>query len=421
MTVQANNFSITRGAGLLAMVVAAGGMIWISSICALAQTDTATDAPTGLTSAPLDAAGAEHFVPASTVISCEGTLEMQKLAQVTGSQIRVRQVVRWSEADSASFAAIADIVIDRFDGKVNRKLSLDELRNTLSGAGVNLAMVRFAGATSCLVSRADNGTEEAAVDDHGVVQQWLQQKTKPEVAPTSQPATVSGSDVADAECGPFRTLRDRMLIDLSQRLNLPIDELEMTFDAKDRNLLNLSEPLFRFQLDPRRVRDLGKVSWDVTIMTGQTQKTVTMNADAREWERELVLSKAANFKQVLRDDDLTERRVLVDHVSDDQVLTRTQIVGQQASRDLKPGTVLTARLIDPVPLARLGQYVTITLNEGGVQVKTVAKAMESGSYGQTIKVKSEQTQDVFDVTLTGPQVASMGPTAGDAKLASDRD
>jgi hypothetical protein len=34
--------------------------------------------------------------------------------------------------------------------------------------------------------------------------------------------------------------------------------------------------------------------------------------------------------------------------------------------------------------------------------------MESGSFGQTIKVKSEQTQDVYDVTLTGPQQASMG-------------
>jgi flagella basal body P-ring formation protein FlgA len=144
-------------------------------------------------------------------------------------------------------------------------------------------------------------------------------------------------------------------------------------------------------------------------MTGDKQQTVEVDADARAWERQLVVEKAATYKQVIRDGDISENRVLVDHLPDDHLLTRDQIVGQQAARDLKPGTVLTAKLIDPVPLARNGQYVTVTLNEGGLQVRTVAKAMESGSFGQTIKVKNDQTQDVYDVMLTGPQQATMGP------------
>jgi hypothetical protein len=46
-----------------------------------------------------------------------------------------------------------------------------------------------------------------------------------------------------------------------------------------------------------------------------------------------------------------------------------------------------------------------------VSVKTVAKAMEGGSYGQTIRVKNEATNETYEVVLTGPQEGTMGPVA----------
>ena len=84
------------------------------------------------------------------------------------------------------------------------------------------------------------------------------------------------------------------------------------------------------------------------------------------------------------------------------------------------GTVLTARTVQAVPLARTGQFITVTLSRGGVRVKTVGRAMGEGSYGQTIKVKNEATKDVYEVVLTGPQEGTMGPAADDAKVASAR-
>ena len=219
---------------------------------------------------------------------------------------------------------------------------------------------------------------------------------------------------------PFHTLRQRLLIDLSQRLNVPLEKLQVNFDPKDTNLLNLSEPNFRFDVEPRRVRDLGDVSWDVSILTDAGDKKVPVNAHARAWENQLVLSGPVAYKQVLRDVDVTDRRVLIDHLEDTPVLSKPQVVGQEASRDLQTGTVMTARLVESVPLAKAGQYVTVTLCQGTVQVKTVAKAMEAGSYGQSIKVRNETTKDVFDVTLTGPQAAIMGPVTADAGLASNR-
>jgi flagella basal body P-ring formation protein FlgA len=364
---------------------------------------------------------AEHFVPPSAIVTGAGTLELRGEATVYGSQITVKQLCRWSDADAPTFAPVADLVIGRFEkGNTSKSLSLDEIRSTIGDSGVNMAVIRFAGAGTCTVKRGD------AVSPEGdSLQQWIEQRQatlKTATTPTTQPilASTVASESTDEECSPFHTLRQRLLIDLSQRLNVPLEKLQVNFDTKDTNLLNLAEPNFRFDIEPRRVRDLGDVSWDVSILTDAGEKKVPVSAHARAWENQLVLSGPVAYKQVLRDSDVTDRRVLIDHLEDTPVLNKPQVVGQEAARDLQTGTVMTARLIESVPLAKAGQYVTVTLSQGTVQVKTVAKAMEAGSYGQSIKVRNESTKDVFDVTLTGPQAAIIGPVTADAGLASNR-
>ena len=199
------------------------------------------------------------------------------------------------------------------------------------------------------------------------------------------------------------------MLDLSQRLNLPADQLQVSFDPKDTNLLNLSEPNFHFDIRPEQVRDLGEVSWNVSVLTDGGEQKVRVGALARAWQNQMVVSQPIAYRGVFRDEDLAQRRVLIDRMSDDTVLDKTQIVGQEAARDLQTGMVMTARMVEAVPLAKTGQYVTVTLNEGSVRVTTVARAMETGSYGQSIKVRNDETKDIFDVTLIGPQTATMGP------------
>ena len=199
---------------------------------------------------------------------------------------------------------------------------------------------------------------------------------------------------------------------------MPPEDLHVTFNPKDDQALRLAEPQFKFDIQPRRLRNLGSVAWDVQILTGgggsrrRRSQKMSVTATARAWQRQVVVARPLSFKQTIRESDVTERRVLVDSLDDETLLTLKQVVAQQAARELKPGTVMTARTVQPVPLARTGQFVTVLLNRGGVRIKSVARAMEEGSYGQTIKVKSEATKDVFEVVLTGPQEATMGPRGG---------
>lgn len=366
---------------------------------------------------------AEKFVPGTARFAAGATLELRPEATVLGSEVKLRQVCRWSSADAPVFAPLADLVLVRIaDGQPFQPVTLDQIRSTLHDAGVNLAVVRFSGPTSCTVARSD-----VEVDEQEALLEWANAKEK---GRQETAATVASSRTAPTpaapqlEAGPEtpvappdaerKTLRDLLIHDLSVRLRIPAEDLHVTFNPNDDQALRLAEPQFKFDIQPKRVRNLGAVSWEVQILTsggGAARKSQTMSiaATARAWQQQVVLARPLSFKQTIRDTDVTERRILVDALDDEPLLGMKQVVAQQAARELKPGTLMTAKTVQPVPLARSGQFVTVVLSRGGVRIKTVGRAMEDGSYGQTIKVKNEATKDVFEVVLTGPQEGTLGP------------
>lgn len=358
---------------------------------------------------------AERFVPqASGVFGGCATLEVRSEATIIGSQVKLRQVCRWSERENAVFEPIGDLVLTRLSsGTPFQTISVEQIRRTLQDAGVNVAVINFAGPTSCTVARSD-----VEYDQTAALEQWIAARelaAAQQEKPSTQPlAVASKSDrpaTLPADNEPIRTLRDELIADLANRLGLPVDNLQVTFRNQDQNVLNISRPLFSYEIEPVRANALGKVIWNVTIRTDTGSRKVTIAAEARAWQDQVVVAKPLAFRQVIRSEDVVQRRALVDQLSDDPLLSLDQAVGQQAARELKPGTVLTARMIDPVQLVRTGQFVTVTLEQGTVKIKTVARAMESGTYGQTIRVKNEATKDVFQVVLTGPQTATMNLSA----------
>lgn len=371
----------------------------------------------------------EKFVAADPRSARSATLELRTEATIYGTDVKLKQICRWSDADATGMAPLADLVVARFGKKSSPYMAVTttEIKDVLRGAGVNIAIIQFAGATSCTVDRGD-----VQVDERTALQQWIDARESgtseaqdaeetadktpnqplPAVelsaAPMIQQTVAKVDDILEEQ--KPRSLRELLTDDLAHRLAVAPEQLQFSFNPQDERLLNLSEPLFRFNLEARRARNLGTVSWDVLIVTDTGTQKATITAAARAWQEQVVVAKPLAMKQVVQADDVIKRRTLVDRMLDDALLTQEQVVGQQAARDLKPGTVMTSRLVDPVQLVKPGQFVTITLARGNVQLSSVARALEGGSYGQTIKVKNEATRDVFEAVLTGPQTASVGPT-----------
>jgi flagella basal body P-ring formation protein FlgA len=385
---------------------------------------------------PQSAAGAEpltvspdmiegqKFVPADRSAAVGGALELRAEATVTGNDVKLKQVCRWSDADAPLFASIADLTIAHLaEGTAFRVLSVDDIRQTLQDAGTNLAMINFVGQTRCTVTRSD-----AAVGAHDAIDDWIaahdRSAPRPAIAafpvtqPSAQPTAILASSKDAQPDSPFHSLRDLLTTDLCQRLGVAADQIQMTFSPQDQKVLGLCAPLFKFDIQPRRAFNLGMVSWDVTVYSDSATKKITIIATARAWEDQVIVARPLAYKQLLRAEDFTTRRVLSEALPGQTLLRLDQCVGQQASGDFKPGAVMTARMVDPVPLVHAGQLVTVTLTQGSVQIRSVGRAMEQGSLGQSIKVRNETTRDVFDVTVTGPQEGRLGgDTAGGSPAA----
>lgn len=380
------------------------------------------------------------FVPREGSTGAGAMLELRGEATIYGGDVKLKQVCRWSTRDAATFAPLADLVVARLEGRRPFKvLDVGAIKQTLADAGVNVALVRFSGPVECTVSRND-----VQLDEGEALEQWIQAhggggadadaepannaadaakvphaaEAEPQPAALRQPpkakisaavkqfADVPPADEADDDSG-VRTLRAALLDDLSVRLGLAAEDLQVAFDPRDEPALNLAEPAFKFNLDARRVRDLGEVAWDVTVVTDTGSRKVPVRATARAWQRQLIATKPLARGQVIQASDVTARRALVDRLPDGAALAAEQVLGQVAARGIKAGTLITGPLVEAVPLAKVGQFITITLNRGTVRIKSVGKALDPGSYGQTIRVKNEATRDVYQVVLTGPQEATM--------------
>ena len=192
--------------------------------------------------AAVDSQAAEKFVPGNADSTPGGTLELRQNASVFGQDVKLKQLCRWSDSDAPIFTPIADLTILHLSANVPfHAITIEQIRQTLHDAGVNIAMINFAGATSCSIMRTD-----AQSDSQQTMEQWLDahQGDAAKNTPVLASATIPGPDAS------FHTLRDLLAADLSQRLGIPAESLQLTFSPQDEKLLALSEPIFKFDVRP---------------------------------------------------------------------------------------------------------------------------------------------------------------------------
>lgn len=383
--------------------------------------------------------------------------EVRSEVSVVGAEVRVKQVVRWGVRDNSFFAGgLSELVVARFSpGERTVVLELGQVREVLRGAGVHPGELVFRGATKVTVTRLDAGAAHAGkpakieskdlddfLDKAGAPTGEAREKVEGaagKVRSGGGGVEVPRGSAADAKVDeraelasstvrPLRdevpgagatfagvTLRDALIREVTDRLGLKAEDIEIVFDPADERVLKLAGPTFGWSLGQTRLRNLGPVTWSVTLWTEsekvRSTRRVEVVARVRAWQTQVVARRGLSAGQLVRDEDVEVQRVLVEKLAEERLLSREQVLTMQASKPIAPGTVLAVRMLDPVLLVRSGQLVSVLLRQGGIEVRAVAKAVEAGAYGQTIRVRNEQTNDVFQVTVVGPQEAKLGPGA----------
>ncbi|MEB3221500.1 MAG: flagellar basal body P-ring formation chaperone FlgA [Candidatus Sericytochromatia bacterium] len=79
-----------------------------------------------------------------------------------------------------------------------------------------------------------------------------------------------------------------------------------------------------------------------------------------------------------------------------------QVLGNEATRDIAPGTVLTAGMFRVTPLVRPGEDVAVSVVDGGLTVLARGQARSAGGNGQLVKVVNPETRHEFTARVVGP-------------------
>jgi len=239
---------------------------------------------------------------------------------------------------------------------------------------------------------------------------------------TREVATTQPANVTDAETVATDTkqtpLVDLLMTDLSDKFKVPADQLDVHFDVRNQGDLLLTSPRCRFDIDSQRITTLGAVSWDVTIHSPNGQRSTTIVGTAHAWENQLVLTRPLSQGQTVLAKDVTSRRALIDDINGPAIATDpSQLVGQVLSRDMKKGDVLLIESVKSPPLVVQDQFVTVSIPHQGITIQTVARALDSGAKGETIRARNEATNEVYSVVVTDKAAGEIKPR-GEQDVAS---
>ena len=385
-------------------------------------------------------AGGAEALPAAKASATAGTVTvvMRDAAKLAGDAVRLGDVCRLScEGDApvaADGRAVGDVVLAYRDPDAKAvTVGIEQVIRLLGDNGVGPARVRFQGPIRCEVSFADADRPAAAAHAAPAVSQevallaWAggvapaaaappqvepQPEPQPEVAPDAfaPPAADDGGVRWGGENdwshdGPL-PLAELLRRDLADRLKLPPESVQLRFRDPSAACLNATG-ISAAQVRPTRAADLGPVAWAVNL----DGRTLDISADATAEVTRLAVAQPVGRGQLIRASDVTSQPASIRRTGD-RGLTLAEVVGQEAARTLDVGDILNSNSLAPRMLVRRGQYVSVTLLQNNLDVRTLARALDDGGYGQTVKVKNDTTGEILHVVVTGPQAGTLDDVTG---------
>lgn len=315
-------------------------------------------------------------------------------AVVVEDSIRVADVCDLQGFEPQPYARIRDLVVASAPPPGGSTvIRLDEIRAALARNGVNMASVIVKGASHCAVSRP-----QAAV---------------PAPAAASDPPDPAGEASRPAASG--RTLRQAVEEYFQNEVDRIGATAQVQFARTSQPVLDLSGPEFRFVVRRRSGRTLGMVTIDVIVQReGTTIQTVPMVVNVSFSKPVVVARRPINAQATVEAEDVQAVEMSFTQFAQAGVSDPARVVGQRAKRFIPAGETIQLREFEPVPLVHRGQTVDVHTHVGGVSVVTACKAMQSGTYGGSVELRSGQGRGArLSGVVVGPGRVEIRPSRDD--------
>lgn len=130
-----------------------------------------------------------------------------------------------------------------------------------------------------------------------------------------------------------------------------------------------------------------------------------------------VLTRRIRKGMVIRDADITVRKIVDTGLPQYALLERTDIVGMAARYSLRPGITIRRGDVRPPILVRRGELVTMEIRTPYILVTARGRALDSGARGDTIRLRNTQSKKKLEAKVIGPGRVSVSVSTA-ARLAA---
>lgn len=226
---------------------------------------------------------------------------------------------------------------------------------------------------------------------------------------------------------PAFTLADQLSQLVAQMSGLEQTNLKIQWRCGDPDFLEEAADHERFKIEPRSTITLGDVRFEVTDNQADAEGTppgrpavVRVRGTVELVCESLAVTRAMAPGEVITEADV---KLVTRRVSSFREIGLTeiaQVVGQEVARPLAPDTVIQSAMIRKLMLVKRNQKVGIHSRVGPVQIDAQGVALESGAYGDVIRVRFDnQSRTVIRGRIAGPGVVIVteAESAGAGKLA----
>ena len=284
-------------------------------------------------------------------------------------------------ADSATMDRLSCVVIQPAPGAGRKvRVHIEDVKSRLQALGENLALLEFRGAS--------------------IVEVQGPQPLRPEVQP--QFTNQQQSEVERRVARALQEYLDR------QSNETYLTALLVPRDAESVGGL-LSSNVAYWQISGGQPPWTGRQVFQIQTSMPDGGHIYEVVAELVPKPRVLVLRQAVAQGHVIGHHDLAWLPVTELPRAQAVLTDPRSVVGQQAARALPEGRPLTEHDVKRTPLIKRGDTVTVYSRCGAVVIKTVARAMQEGAFGDQIPLRTLDGDDTILAKVIDFHIAEITP------------
>ncbi len=290
-------------------------------------------------------------------------LRLRAQATITGTAVTLGDVLVFGRGAEELAEQIAGRPLAAGGAELPATVTHAQVSRRLGELGVNLGRVLLSGPVQCRIV--------------------------PAAPPASQPVAPAEAPLLrpTEEVGGQRTLAAVLRSQVQQEFAELGGTVELSFERAGQEFLQLTSPPWSFTVSTSGRGKLGVREFHVVIRgAGEVQRRVDIVAQARLVRPVVIARRPLNVGSFVRSDDVELQARVFEAEGALGVARLEEVVGQQVKVFVPAGDLVSRAALKSVDLVARSRPVTVT-GDGPVQVRLTGVALDSGTYGDTVRVR----------------------------------